>query len=115
MTGERMGERAAIAPNDGKPLRLVRAFIRRTVLDRANLAQADLSGADMTMASARFADFDGATMQGTILHGTDLTGARNLTVDQLAKAIIDGSTILPDYIDRVEVERLSSATQGRGS
>jgi hypothetical protein len=35
-------------------------------------------------------------LDGTILRGADLTGAKNLTKDQLGKAILDPNTKLPD-------------------
>ncbi|HMN88156.1 MAG TPA: pentapeptide repeat-containing protein [Bauldia sp.] len=53
----------------------------------------------------RDVDFDGAVLRGTILRGADLTGARNLKPDQLSEAVIDGQTILPDYIDRAKLRK----------
>ena len=94
-----------IDPGDGLPLRLVGAFIRRTDLSGALLCGADLTRADLTGAVARGADFKDAILKGTILRGTDLTDARNLTVTQLAEAIIDERTMLPDYIDRESILR----------
>ena len=52
----------------------------------------------MSGVSARGADFKGAILNGTILKGADLTGAKNLTHLQLANAIVDETTILPDYL-----------------
>jgi len=90
--------RQAIVPDDGKPLNLEGAFIRRTVLDHASLVGANLTRANMTGVSARGADFKGAILNGTILKGADLSGAKNLTHLQLANAIVDETTILPDYL-----------------
>jgi uncharacterized protein YjbI with pentapeptide repeats len=59
-----------------------------------------MSGADATNAIFREADFAGARLDGTILRGADLSGAKNLTAEQLALAIIDDHTVLPAYIDR---------------
>ena len=59
--------------------------------DGLQFAQADLSNADL-----RGADFKDANLQGTILRGADLRGARNLTVEQLRKAIVDSTTKLPE-------------------
>jgi uncharacterized protein YjbI with pentapeptide repeats len=92
-----------IEPGDGLPLRLMGAFIRRTDLTDANLEGADLSRADMSNAVARRANFKNAKLWKTILRGTNLADARNLTVQQLAEAIIDETTVLPEYIDRVAV------------
>lgn len=61
----------------------------------ANLRRADLRGARLNHANLEEACLDEAD-----LRGTDLTDARNLTLDQLAGAIIDDATILPAYIDR---------------
>lgn len=83
------------------------AFVRRTNLSGASLRYANLSGADATGANFAGADFFEAKLDGTILSGANLSGARNLTVDQLRKAIIDQHTILPNYIDRKQLESLS--------
>jgi len=76
------------------------AFVRRADLSGASLLHANLDGADATNAAFQGADFAGASMKGTILRGADLSDAKNLTIDQLSSAIIDGSTVLPNYIDR---------------
>ncbi|WP_425365008.1 pentapeptide repeat-containing protein [Jiella endophytica] len=67
---------------------LKRVDARKTIFARVNFRDADLTGAD--------------------LRGADLTGARNLTIEQLQSAVIDGSTKLPDYIDRSQL-RLAPA------
>lgn len=87
------------------------AFIRRTDLSRARLRNANLSGADATNASFTDADFQGAHLSGTILRGADLTGAHNLTLEQLASAIIDENTLLPAYIDREQLLKISMNSQ----
>jgi uncharacterized protein YjbI with pentapeptide repeats len=102
-----------IQPEDGLPLRLVGAFIRRTDLSDADLEGADLTRADMSNAIARGANFKGAKLRETVLRGTDLSGARNVTVQQLAEAIIDEKTVLPDYIDRAAVKRAQRASKGK--
>ena len=89
-----------IVPNDGKPINLSRAFIRRTNLDKGNFENFILAQADLTGATARGADFKDADLTGAILRGVDFTGAHNLTYEQLRVAVIDDTTILPDYIDR---------------
>lgn len=102
-----------IIPPDGRSLRLVGAFIRRTNLDRASLKDADLSRADLTGATARDADFKGAVLKKTILKGVDMTGAKNLTVDQLAGSVIDETTRLPEYIDRAALKQRMRAGRGK--
>ena len=43
-------------------------------------------------------NFKNANLEGTNLKGADLSDARNLTREQLAKAIIDETTTLPAYL-----------------
>ncbi|BBU61537.1 hypothetical protein MSC49_14720 [Methylosinus sp. C49] len=74
---------------------LAGAFIRRTDLSNANLEGADLSRADCANAIFRGANMKDAVLDGTVLKGADLTGARNLTKAQIARAIVDERTILP--------------------
>ena len=89
-------------------LKLNGAFIRRTNLNRTNLRGANLSKADASGASFRGADFADAQLDGTILNGADLTDAVNLTEMQLARAVLDDATQLPDYIDRSRLKRLKT-------
>lgn len=76
------------------------AFVRRTDLSGASLRGANMSYADATNAIFRGADFAGALLRGTVLRGADLSNAKNLTIEQLAEALIDDQTRLPSYIDR---------------
>jgi uncharacterized protein YjbI with pentapeptide repeats len=85
------------------------AFVRRADLSGASLRGANISGADATNASFRGVDFAGALLRGTVLRGADLTGAKNLTIEQLAEAIVDDDTILPGYIDRARLRQSASA------
>jgi uncharacterized protein YjbI with pentapeptide repeats len=78
------------------------AFVRRTDLSGADLERANLSYADATNANFRGANFRDANLEGTILRGADLREAKNLTREQLAAAIIDETTALPDYLQREE-------------
>ncbi len=73
-------------------------FIRRTNLNGVNLQNADLSGADCTNATFRGANFTNANLRGTVLKGADLTDAIGLTDEQLARAVVDKTTILPSYL-----------------
>jgi len=77
------------------------------------LREADLSRADLTGATARGADFRGAVLKKTILKGVDMTDAKNLTLDQLAEAVIDESTRLPEYIDRAILKQRMKASRGK--
>lgn len=104
---------AKIQSPDNMPLDLSGAFIRRTVLDRASLVNANLTKADLTGASVRDANLSGARLKKTVLNGADLTGARNVTLDQLAEALIDDNTKLPDYIDRAALKQRMRASRGK--
>ncbi len=88
----------------GPKLDIHGAFVRRTDLSGASLRYANLSGADATNAIFRGADFAGANLAGTVLCGADLSEAKNLTVEQLAVAVIDEKTVLPSYIDRTRLK-----------
>jgi uncharacterized protein YjbI with pentapeptide repeats len=83
-------------------INLSRTFIRRVDLSKARLVGADLSFADCTNANFRGADFADAKLVGTILRGADLTDVKNLTSEQLSLAIIDATTILPNYLKSVK-------------
>jgi uncharacterized protein YjbI with pentapeptide repeats len=93
-----MNQHVRTAQRDSFEIDLSGTFIRRTDLSYANLERADLSNADCTNAIFRGANFKDAILDGTILKGADLSDAKNLTQEQIAKAIIDKSTILPDYL-----------------
>lgn len=82
------------------------AFIRRIDLSRASLRGANLARADASGAIFRGSDFHRAILDGTVLKGADLRDAINLTVEQLASAILDETTQLPDYIDRAKIPAL---------
>jgi uncharacterized protein YjbI with pentapeptide repeats len=79
------------------------AFIRRVDLSNTILVDANLAGADAAHASFRGSDFQNANLDGAILRGADLSEARNLTETQLRRAVIDETTLLPDYINRSEL------------
>jgi uncharacterized protein YjbI with pentapeptide repeats len=89
-----------LEPNAPVEVDIHGAFVRRTDLSGASLVGANLSRADATGAVFRDADLKDANLNQTILRGADLSGAKNLTVAQLSKAVLDETTILPDYIDR---------------
>jgi uncharacterized protein YjbI with pentapeptide repeats len=88
-----------IRQREAEGVDLAGVFIRRTDLSGANLERADLRGADCSYVNFRGANFRGAKLTGAILRGADLTGAHNLTRAQLAEAVIDEKTILPDTFD----------------
>ncbi len=83
--------------------KLTEADLSFAYLIRANLSGSDLSGADLSnavLAEANLtgANFSEAEMTDTWLNGCDLSGALNLTCDQIEDANIDRDTRLPDYI-----------------
>ncbi len=81
------------------------AFIRKTDLSYANLADANFSNADCTNVNFKGANFRNTNLTGTILIGADLTDAKNLTVEQLASAVLDATTKLPDYISYSDIQK----------
>ncbi|MDH3892849.1 MAG: pentapeptide repeat-containing protein [candidate division Zixibacteria bacterium] len=102
---------------------LQRARARRAFLVNADMRKANLSYADFTGADMRKSDLTMAVLEGTILHGAkvseanlleaNLSGAelhgvnfkkaKHLTVEQLNTATGNSATMLPDYIDRSQV------------
>ena len=95
-----MNEHARVSKGKPFELDLSGTFIRRADLSNANLERADLSNADCTNANFRGANFKDAVLNGTILRGADLTDAKNLTHDQIDKAILDTMTKLPGYLQK---------------
>jgi uncharacterized protein YjbI with pentapeptide repeats len=83
------------------------AFVRRTDLSGASLRGANMAKVNATNAVLRGADFEAALLHGAILRGADLTGAKNLSLQQLSSAIIDDHTTLPTYIDREKLHFLT--------
>lgn len=71
-------------------------------LVRANFARANFKGTKF-----RGADFKNANLDGTNLIGADITDAKNLTVEQLGKAIIDETTILPNYLTLDQIKSVA--------
>jgi hypothetical protein len=92
---------------------LKEASLMSAHLERANLRSAHLEGADLMLAHLDNADLKEAHMDGsdlfeahlewadlggTCLKGAILRNAKGLTREQLAEAIIDEKTILPNYL-----------------
>lgn len=75
---------------------LIGAGLRGQDLRRAGLCGALLLGADLRGADLRGADLRGADLRVARLHGADLRGALFLTPMQLAAALGDASTRLPE-------------------
>src|SRR4051812_5851880 len=88
---------------EGFVLDLSGARVRRTNLSHTNLTRANLSHADLTGANLSGANLAGAILQGTILRGADLSGAVNLTKEQLASAVMDDTTVLPTYLQDLQL------------
>lgn len=92
--------RMTAAKHAEEPLRLdiSGARVMRTSLRNTDLTEANLSRADCSFVDFRGANFKNARLTGTILRGADLRGARNLTREQLAEAILDDTTLLPEEL-----------------
>ncbi len=107
---------------------LQKANLKNASLQGANLARVNLQGADLTSASLQDANLSGADLQkaklssanlsganlsganlrGVDLRGTDLRGVKNITVKQLAPAIIDMRTRLPEGITSKQIQKYKS-------
>jgi hypothetical protein len=66
-----------------------------TFLVEANFFSAGLKGASLAEARLTGANFEHASLEGTNLSGANLRGAK-VTSEQLAKAILDENTIMPN-------------------
>jgi len=84
----------------GRPfiIRLRGVNLRHAEMPGANFTDGDLSWSDATGADFRGANFERTNMKETVLIGADLRGAKNLTRAQLAEAIVDETTLLPEEI-----------------
>jgi uncharacterized protein YjbI with pentapeptide repeats len=87
------------------PLDLHGAFLRKADLSETNLSRANCAGTDFTDANLRGSDLADADLRGAVLRGADLRDTKNLTVEQLADAIIDDSTLLPSYLSHEDLLR----------
>lgn len=102
---------------DMQNVNLRNADLRSARLFSANLQRADLSGADLRGARVNGADLTGAKLAGADLtganfyevvlfradlRGTDLSGAQQISQQQLEKATGDASTRLPEGMRRPE-------------
>ena len=68
----------------------------------AYLKGAYLSGANLRDTDLRDTNLIGTDLRGAKLFGADLSNAKNLTREQIAEAITDETTILPDYLKEGE-------------
>ncbi|MBO0663497.1 pentapeptide repeat-containing protein [Jiella sp. MQZ9-1] len=104
---------SSIADDQGSRLQHQFCF-EGTVLRTLDFTGVNLTAANLRRADARDSvfvrvNFHDADMTGIDLRGADLTGAKNLTIEQLQSAVIDEHTKLPDYTDR---SRLTLAPAG---
>ena len=81
------------------------ADLRGATLTGANVSDtymmgADLRGAVLLGAKVIDADLEGAVLRGAILRWADLSGAKNLPQEQIDQANGDGTTKLPDHLQR---------------
>ena len=83
------------------------ADLSGAILTGANLTGADLSGANLAGADLRDAILTGANLLVADLHkailaGTNLSGARNLTIQQINSAIYDSTTQTETEVDNTQ-------------
>jgi uncharacterized protein YjbI with pentapeptide repeats len=74
------------------------AYLERAFLGETHLNRANLEGAHLKQAHLRKAHLEGAYLSRAHLEGAFLEGATGLTREQLAEAIMDENTSLPDYL-----------------
>ncbi len=113
-----------LARADLRNARLTQANLFMADLSGAHLAGANLAGADLTAANLAHADLRAADLREanllvtdlnkTLLAGANLCQARNLTPEQISKAIIDKTTDLDAAID-ITLPALPRITQQSSS
>ena len=91
--------RAGLGGPDLRGRDLAGRSFRGESLRGADLRGALLLGADLHAADLRSADLLGADLRGAVLGGADLTEALFLTAPQLAAALGDATTRLPEPLD----------------
>ncbi len=96
LTNARLDPRPNLDPTLVRPTLLTGAKLIGATLRQADLSHADLAGANLTGAFLNDATLAKANLDGAILKGADLRGALGLTRQQLANAITDAATRLPD-------------------
>ena len=74
-------------------------------LQCANLSEVDLQKAKLLAANLTGANLSGADLQGADLRGADLREVKNITMKQLAEAIVDIRTRLPEGITSKHIEQ----------
>ena len=77
--------------------------LRGVRLTGGNLSKTDLAGfgfrnTDLTRVDLHGSNLEDARFDGAVMVGIDLSGVRNLSAVQLASAVVDETTILPDYL-----------------
>ena len=84
--------------NQRRGLDLSNLYLENVRFYRENFFNANLSQANMKNSVFYYTDFANANLENAVFKGADLRTAMNITCEQLAIAIIDGKTQLPDYI-----------------
>ncbi|MFJ3306431.1 pentapeptide repeat-containing protein [Streptomyces sp. NPDC086549] len=87
-----------LSGTDLSELSLDSAYMLGAGLNDATLSLSSLRHADLREADLRGADLTATDLTQADLRGADLTGVRGLTGKALARARIDGATIVPDHL-----------------
>lgn len=95
---------ASLQGSNLKQANLRIADLTGTNLQGANLSGADLYKAKLQSAKLTEANLSGADLSGADLRGADLRGVKNITINQLAQAVVDIRTRLPEGITFKQIE-----------
>jgi hypothetical protein len=75
------------------------ANLQDAILVNATFCGTNLEEVDLMWSISKCADFSGANLSGSYLNGADLREARGLVLEQIAVALMDEETQLPDYLN----------------
>jgi Pentapeptide repeats (9 copies) len=111
-------ERSDFAHTDFRYAFLMFADFRKchflaTKFEGCDLVHGDLRGSRVVLTEFAGVDLDKANLEGTVFDGSNLSGALNLTIDQLKVATIN-DTALPDYIDVAALDAARQVKQPSG-
>jgi uncharacterized protein YjbI with pentapeptide repeats len=98
----------------GKGLDLKGVNFSKRGLSHADLSEANLSNVNFMGANLNYANLKNANLSNANLKGVNLRLTTNITCEQIKSAVIDESTLFPDYIYMEELSTCENLKHGKG-